>query len=61
MGDGSLQKDKKTMILHTQSFNENENLILSKELNKKFNFKTEVKLHNIKNFTGLLSFIKMML
>lgn len=45
MVDGSLQKDRKTMILHTQSYNENENLILSKELNKKFGFKTEVKLH----------------
>lgn len=45
MGDGSLQKDSKTMILHTQSYSENENLILSKELNEKFGFKTEVKLH----------------
>lgn len=43
MGDGSLQKDSKTMILHTQSYSENENLILSKELNEKFGFKTEVK------------------
>jgi hypothetical protein len=56
MGDGSLQKDKKTMILHTQSFNENENLILSKELNKKFNFKTEVKLH--KKFYWVIKFYK---
>jgi len=50
MGDGSLQKDKKTMILHTQSYNQNENIILSKELNKKFSFKSEVILHKKKYF-----------
>jgi hypothetical protein len=38
MGDGSLQKDKKTMILHTQSYTKTENLILSKELNEKFDW-----------------------
>jgi len=37
MGDGSL--NKKSMILHTQSYSEEENLILSKELNEKFEFK----------------------
>jgi LAGLIDADG DNA endonuclease family len=42
MADGSLQKDKKTMILHTQSYTKEENLILSKELNDKFNFHTIV-------------------
>jgi len=45
MGDGSLQKDKKTMILHTQSFNKIDNFILSSELNDKFGFTTEVILH----------------
>jgi len=45
MGDGSLQSDKKTMILHTQSYNKTENLILSNELNEKFNFMTEVISH----------------
>ena len=45
MGDGSLQSDKKTMILHTQSYNKIENLILSKELNDKFCFTTEVIAH----------------
>lgn len=38
MGDGSLQKDNKTMILHTQNYTYNENLLLSKELNDKFDF-----------------------
>jgi hypothetical protein len=38
MGDGSLNKDKKTMILHTQSYTKTENLILSRELNEKFGF-----------------------
>lgn len=54
MGDGSLQKDKKTMILHTQSYNQNENLILSKELNEKFGFNSEVILH--KNFYFVIKF-----
>jgi LAGLIDADG DNA endonuclease family len=42
MGDGSLQQDQKTMILHTQSYTRVENLILSAELNAKFGFTTEV-------------------
>jgi len=50
MGDGSLQKDRKTMILHTQSYNKNENLILSRELNEKFGFSSEVILHKKKIF-----------
>lgn len=50
MGDGSLQKDRKTMILHTQSYNKNENLILSRELNEKFGFRSEVILHKKKYF-----------
>lgn len=48
MGDGSLQKDRKTMILHTQSYNKVENFILSNELNKKFGFSTEVISHKEK-------------
>ena len=31
MGDGSLQKDKKTLILHTQSYSKIENLIFLNE------------------------------
>ena len=36
MCDGSLQKDKQTLILHTQSFSLEENTLLTRELNKKF-------------------------
>lgn len=50
MGDGSLNKDKKTMILHTQSYTKTENLILSRELNEKFGFRSEVILHKKKYF-----------
>jgi len=46
MGDGSL--NKKSMILHTQSYLEEENLILSKELNDKFGFKTKTVPHKNK-------------
>lgn len=45
MADGSLQKDKKTMILHTQSYSEIENNMLSEELNEKFGLRTKVILH----------------
>ena len=45
MCDGSLQKDHKTLILHTQSFNYDTNLIISKELNVKFNLNSEVIVH----------------
>lgn len=38
MCDGSLQK---TMILHTQSFNYDTNLNMSKELNNKFNLNSK--------------------
>gem|GEM_PF-6688772 len=48
MGDGSLQKDNKTLILHTQSYTKIENLILSKELNEKFGFLSEVIEHKKK-------------
>lgn len=50
IGDGSLQKDRKTMILHTQSYTKTENLILSRELNEKFGFSSEVILHKKKYF-----------
>jgi hypothetical protein len=33
------------MILHTQSYTKTENLILSRELNEKFGFNSEVILH----------------
>jgi LAGLIDADG DNA endonuclease family len=46
MGDGSL--NKKSMILHTQSYSEKENSILSKELNGKFGFKTKIVPHKNK-------------
>jgi hypothetical protein len=48
MGDGSLQNDKKSMILHTQSYSQAENLILSSELNKKFGFESKVISHKNK-------------
>ena len=47
MGDGSLNKNK-IMILHTQSYSKESNLILSEELNKKFGFKTKVIPHKQK-------------
>lgn len=45
MCDGSLQKDKASMILHTQSFTLEENLVLKNELNTKFNLHSRVILH----------------
>lgn len=36
MCDGSLQKDNRTLILHTQSFSLEENTVLTTKLNKKF-------------------------
>jgi hypothetical protein len=54
MGVGSLQKDRKTMILHTfclklkskgQSYTKTEKFNLSRELNEKFGFRSEVILH----------------
>lgn len=47
MGDGSLNKDK-TMILHTQSYTQAENLILVNELNSKFGFNAKVVPHKNK-------------
>jgi hypothetical protein len=48
MGDGSLNKDKKTIVLHTQSYTKTENIILSTELNEKFGFRSTVVLHKEK-------------
>lgn len=45
MCDGSLQNDKKSIILHTKAFSEKENIILSKELNDKFKLNTKVIVH----------------
>jgi hypothetical protein len=45
MCDGSLQNDNRTMILHTQSFTFEENLVLSSELNSLFNLHSRVLLH----------------
>lgn len=47
MCDGSLQKNKKTIILHTQSFNFKENCVLSLQLNDKFKLNTKVLKHKI--------------
>lgn len=45
MCDGSLQNDNRTMILHTQSFTLEENLVLSSELNSLFNLHSRVVSH----------------
>lgn len=45
MCDGSLQGDKKTLILHTQGFTLVENQLLSSELNAKFGFHSSVIRH----------------
>jgi LAGLIDADG DNA endonuclease family len=50
MCDGSLQKDKKTIILHTQGFSLKENSILSNELNLKFKLHTKVIPHKKKYY-----------
>lgn len=42
MDDGSLQKDKKSMIIHTQSYTNAEVELLSSELNTKFNLNSVV-------------------
>jgi len=48
MSDGSLHRDGRSMILHTQSYTEQENLILSDELNKKFELHSTVTRHKTK-------------
>jgi len=50
MCDGSLQKDGKTLILHTQGFNFSENTLLSCELNEKFGLSTYTKKHKEKYY-----------
>ena len=45
MCDGSLQNDKKCIILHTQNFSEKENIIWSNEFNFKLNWNTKVISH----------------
>lgn len=45
MGDGSLHRDKRVLTLHTQGFSHEENLLLSTELNEKFNFSSKVVKH----------------
>ena len=51
MCDGSLDsKTKKTLTLHTQCFDENQNLILSSELNEKFGLQSHVIPHKKKYF-----------
>ena len=42
MCDGSLQRYNKSLILHTQGFNQEENKILSNELNEKFGLHSKV-------------------
>lgn len=42
MCDGSLQNDKKTIVLQTQGYTLKENYILSDELNIKFKLNTKV-------------------
>lgn len=48
MSDGSLQSDGRSMILHTQSFTERENELLSSELNIKFGLHSRVIPHKEK-------------
>lgn len=57
MCDGSLQKNKKTMILHTQGFDEKENYILSNELNIKFNLNTKVIIHKKKYYVIKINYL----
>jgi len=45
MDDGSLQIDKKSLIIHTQSYSHEEVQMLSLELNQKFNLHTKVIAH----------------
>jgi hypothetical protein len=45
MCDGSLQKDNRTLILHTQSFSLEENTVLARELNQKFDLHSRVISH----------------
>jgi len=48
MCDGSLAKDKQTMILHTQSYSFEDNIKLSTFLNVQWGFQTQVIQHKDK-------------
>lgn len=48
MCDGSLQKSKNCLIIHTQSFTKLENLLAAKQLNNKWGLRCEVILHKQK-------------
>ena len=50
MCDGSLQKNRKTLILHSQGFSKQENQVLSDELNAKFQLHSRVLSHKHKYF-----------
>lgn len=50
MDDGSLDKNKKMMTIHSQSFNYEINLLLSNGINKKFNLNSEVIIHKNKYY-----------
>lgn len=54
MCDGSLQKDKRSMIIHTQSYSEQDNHKICSELNAKFNFHSKVITHKYKYFVVLI-------
>lgn len=45
MDDGSLQKNKLTIIIHTQSYTKSEVEMLSLELNEKFKLNSKVIVH----------------
>lgn len=55
MDDGSV--DGKTTIIHTSGFKEDEVKILSKELNEKFGFNSEVIIHKSKYFVIKIPYI----
>jgi hypothetical protein len=48
MCDGSLQKNKKSIILHTQAFSYEENVLCAKELKTKFDLNCQVIKHKDK-------------
>jgi len=50
MDDGSLQKDKKSLIIHTQSYTKSEVELLCLELNTKFNLNFRVISHKVKYY-----------
>jgi hypothetical protein len=50
MDDGSLDKNKKMMTIHSQSFSYEINSLLSEGINKKFNLNSEVIIHKDKYY-----------